>query len=221
MQKPAIFIGSSSEALTVADAVAEKLGDVAETTVWNEGVFKPGESFLESLVNALDQFDFAILIMTADDVVTVRENTTFQPRDNLLFELGLFMGRLGRSRTFVLCPTTDRPKLPSDLAGVTYLTFEAQRRDRNLIAGVRDACNTIKKSVSNLGLSDTRGIQRLTASAQDVQEQVHDAVQLLLKSRIWETEVFRNHYGIALNSEEMSRLDSDLAELKRILKKDG
>jgi hypothetical protein len=217
MTKPSVFIGSSSEAIDVADAVASKLSSDAEVTVWNDGVFKPGLSFLESLVNALDQFDFAILVMTPDDAVTVHDEQVFQPRDNLMFELGLFMGRLGRSRTFVLCPAADKLKLPSDLAGVTYLTYDSGRGDGNLTAAVRDPCTTIRNALRNLGLSETRGIQRLTESTENIQNRVHTAVQLLVRSRIWETEVFRTHYGFALNADEIAELDADLAKLRQTL----
>jgi hypothetical protein len=221
MTKPSVFIGSSSEAIDVAYAVAGKLSPDAEVTVWNDGVFKPGLSFLESLVNALDQFDFAILVMTPDDAVTVRDERVFQPRGNLMFELGLFMGRLGRSRTFVLCPGVAELKLPSDLAGVTYLTYDASRADGNLTAAVRDACTTIRNALRNLGLSETRGIQRLTESTENIQNQVHSAVKVLVRSRIWETEIFRKHFGFALNKDEVAELDWDLAELRQSLDGNG
>src|SRR5437763_164844 len=102
MAKPALFIGSSSEALDFAKAVREALEDVAEVTLWNEDFFQPGKTFIERLVEAVVQFDFALLLLTGDDLVQSRTTEAFGPRDNILFELGLFMGRLGRARTFVL-----------------------------------------------------------------------------------------------------------------------
>jgi len=100
---PALFIGSSSEGLAVAQAIQTQLQHDTEVTVWNEGTFPLGQTALEGLVNALDRFDFAVLVLTPDDTVLTRKSEHLAPRDNLLFELGLFMGRLGRSRTFVVC----------------------------------------------------------------------------------------------------------------------
>ncbi len=104
MNKPSLFVGSSNEGLDVAREVEFHLQDVTEVTIWNEGlgIFKLGNSYLESLINSLDNFDFAILILTPDDLVTSRDISSQGPRDNVMFELGLFMGRLGRSRYF--CP---------------------------------------------------------------------------------------------------------------------
>ena len=100
--KPSVFIGSSSEGLEFARAIRGLLTDVAQITLWNEGFFRPGNTFIDTLVNALPRFDFAALVLTADDLIRSREIESFGPRDNVLFELGLFMGRLGRARTFLV-----------------------------------------------------------------------------------------------------------------------
>ena len=168
-------------------------------------------------MNSLDRFDFAVLLLTPEDKVFVRETVNLQPRDNLMFELGLFMGRLGPSRTFMVCPSDAKMKLPSDLAGVTYLTFPTDRSDNNLKAAVRPACQSLAEAIRDLGFAEARGIQRLTKATDDVQHKVHNTVALLLRSRIWETEVFRKHYGPALGKDEMNQLDADLAKLREAL----
>src|SRR5207249_2999131 len=94
---------------------------------------------LESLVNALDRFDFAALIITPDDVITTRGETSQAPRDNIMFELGLFMGGLGRSRTFAISSNSRVMRLPSDLAGVTVARYDTERTDGNIIAAVSPA----------------------------------------------------------------------------------
>jgi predicted nucleotide-binding protein len=98
--KPSVFVGSSSEGVEFARAVRWHLRNDAEITLWNDGFFRPGVTFIETLVNSLPRFDFAILVFRADDLTTSHGVETFSPRDNVIFELGLFMGRLGRSRTF-------------------------------------------------------------------------------------------------------------------------
>jgi predicted nucleotide-binding protein len=75
MSRPSMFIGSSSEGKTIAQCVRSQLADDADVTIWNEGPFGLGQGTLESLVTALDQFDFAVLVLTPDDMVESRENT--------------------------------------------------------------------------------------------------------------------------------------------------
>jgi predicted nucleotide-binding protein len=100
--KPVIFIGSSKEGLDIAKAIQANLADSCECEIWNQGPFGLSEGSLESLVNALDKFDFAVLAITADDLSQIRGQLHQTPRDNVLFELGLFMGRLGKERVFGL-----------------------------------------------------------------------------------------------------------------------
>ncbi|MGH7453643.1 MAG: nucleotide-binding protein, partial [bacterium] len=120
MEKPTLFIGSSSEGLEVARAIEYQLKDDGEVTIWNEGIFGLSLGTLESLVNAIERFDFAILVLTPDDLIVSRDISIQAPRDNVMFELGLFIGRLGRSRTFIVCDGDNKNmRLPSDLAGVT------------------------------------------------------------------------------------------------------
>ena len=112
MGKPSLFIGSSTEGLEFARALRDLLVHDAEVTLWNEGLFSLGNTFIETLVNSLPRFDFAVLVLTPDDLVKSREVDLLGPRDNVLFELGLFMGRRGRSRTFILTQSNSRVKIP-------------------------------------------------------------------------------------------------------------
>src|SRR5437588_338970 len=106
MPKPSLFIGSSNEGLDFARAVRASLSDVAETVLWNDGVFSLGRTFIESLIAAVSRFDFAALVLTPDDQMIVRTTTRSALRDNIVFELGLFMGRIGRERTFIVRPAS-------------------------------------------------------------------------------------------------------------------
>lgn len=102
MPLPRLFIGSSTEGRTIATALRSNLEGDAEVAVWNENVFQLGFGTLETLVGELDRHDFALLVLTPDDVLTTRGERHPSPRDNVLFELGLFMGRLGRERAFAV-----------------------------------------------------------------------------------------------------------------------
>jgi hypothetical protein len=156
MAKPSMFIGSSSEGIEFARAVRFLLTSDVEATLWNEGFFRPGNTFIETLVSALPRFDFAVMILTPDDLVTSRSVETLGPRDNVIFELGLFMGRLGRSRTFLLHQSNTAIKIPSDLAGVTTTTYEWPREDRSHQSAVGPACDSIRAVVRDLGVSEAK-----------------------------------------------------------------
>src|SRR5437016_3221073 len=93
MPGPRIYIGSSKEGLDYARAVHSHLAPVAEVTVWDDGVFPPGDSTLEALDKAIQRFkfDYAILVLTPDDARDMRGKKGQVPRDNVLMELGLFM----------------------------------------------------------------------------------------------------------------------------------
>jgi predicted nucleotide-binding protein len=100
--KVKVFIGSSTEGKKVAEALKLQLKDVATSTIWSEGVFGIGKNYLESLTAALSNYEFAILVLTPDDEAWVRGSDVRLPRDNVLFELGLFTGQYGRKRVFVV-----------------------------------------------------------------------------------------------------------------------
>lgn len=163
MPKPALFIGSSSEGVEFARAARQALDEAAEVTLWNEDFFDPGKTFIERLVEAVAQFDFALLVLTADDVVQSRAAELFGPRDNVLFELGLFMGRLGRPRTFILHQRRGDFKMPSDLAGVTTLSFDWPRDDGSHRRAVGTATDKIARIVRNLGFAESRNALAITA----------------------------------------------------------
>jgi hypothetical protein len=216
MGKSSLFIGSSTEGLEPARALAYQLRDDAEVTLWNEGVFGMGRSYLESLVNALDRFDFAALILTPDDLVMGHDVAALTPRDNLLFELGLFMGRLGRSRTFLVASSDRRLKLPSDLAGVTVALFEGARSDGNTIAALGPAAVLIRQSIRDLGLAEVRSFQRLSAATTEVEsvsETVAHLVNLLARSRVVELDIVSQQFGMLMPKGSLEKLRTDLRSL--------
>jgi predicted nucleotide-binding protein len=91
MTKPSVFIGSSSEGLEFGRAIRARLYNDAEIQLWDEGFVQPGDTVVETLITSLLKFDFAILVLTPDDLVLSRTKEKYGPRDNVVFELGLFM----------------------------------------------------------------------------------------------------------------------------------
>lgn len=141
--KPRVFIGSSVEGLKFAENIQLGLDFSAEVTVWTQGVFVASRSNLENLIAALKLADFAVLVLTPDDLIERKGSTGAAPRDNVLFELGLFIGRLGRDRTFMVSCRDDALKLPSDLDGIAHITF-GRRRDGNIKASIGPVCTELK-----------------------------------------------------------------------------
>ena len=149
---PKMFIGSSSESLEIAYAIQENLDDVADCTVWTQGVFSLSSGFLDQLVSQLGQVDFGIFVVSPDDQLVLREDQYSVARDNVIFEIGLFIGRLGIDRTF-LVHSKSEPDLhiPTDLLGITTALYRDDRTDKNLNAALAPACNRIRKAIQNLG----------------------------------------------------------------------
>lgn len=121
--KPIIFIGSSSEALPIAKQIKKKLDAVAKCELW-PNVFELGTSAYDQLISIIPFYDYVILIATADDVVVSRRKKTAAPRDNVLFEFGLFAGGLGKNKVFYIAE--ENAKFPSDLNGITLPRIPAK-----------------------------------------------------------------------------------------------
>jgi predicted nucleotide-binding protein len=134
--KPTVFVGSSKEGLEFARAVQRALDGDAEVTLWEDDLFGLGLTSIENLTEALPKFDFAVLLLTPDDTTESRAAESASPRDNVIFELGLFVGSIGRKRTFILRPANSAIKIPSDLSGVTFASFNWPRSDNNHKAAV-------------------------------------------------------------------------------------
>jgi hypothetical protein len=171
-QLPTVFIGSSSESVTVAEALQQGLRSIADTTLWSQGVFSLSRSALESLIKILDAMDFAVLICNADDLSISRGEELPSPRDNVIFELGLFMGHLRQDRSFFVFDSGLKLKLPSDLLGISAATYRS-RADGNLEAALGPACTTIKQAIQRFGrrprlLLDFVSDATLAASAPDL-----------------------------------------------------
>jgi predicted nucleotide-binding protein len=146
-----VFIICSTEALEIARIIQSDFQyDPFTVTIWSHGVFLASHYPIESLELQLDASDFAIAIATPDDMTTSREKTTASPRDNVIFELGLFIGRLGRKRSFLVEPRGEEIKLPSDLFGITTVPYRFTGT-RDLVTALGPACTCIRNLIRELG----------------------------------------------------------------------
>jgi len=148
--QPKVFVGCSAESLRIAEAIQENLDHDMLVVLWTQAGFLPSHDTLTSLLTELDSYDFAVFVLAPDDVVRLRGNDVKAARDNVIFELGLFIGRHGRERAFVLCPRgIEDLHLPTDLLGVTPVTYDGSRdlTDDIVRAVVGAACTKIKRAV--------------------------------------------------------------------------
>jgi hypothetical protein len=153
MDKPRIFLGSSGTQAKLLQGLTRGLRDVAHVDPWTTS-FNPGTTTLERLVELAHEVDFAAFVFARDDWTAV--NTTANPgvdaaagqaspRDNVVFEAGLFGGVLGMRRTFIL--HANGAKLPTDLLGLTSVRYGQE----GTAAETRVVCEKLKKAIENEG----------------------------------------------------------------------
>ena len=146
-----VFIGSSTEKRDIAHAIEETLSQKHEVKVWDEGIFNLTKSTLSGLIDRLDKSDAAVFVFSPDDVTELRGKESVTVRDNVIFELGLSIGRLGRERTFFVIPNEQKDlHLPSDLYGITAATYNPKRSDKDWVAALRPACSQIERALNGL-----------------------------------------------------------------------
>ena len=182
---PRVFVASSREALTVAEAVNIKLDGFAQVKQW-DNAFDLSSLTLPALISRTKETDFAVFVFHKDDKTIIRGNEFSSVRDNVVFELGLFIGALGIEKCFVLVPKSAEGefRLPTDLDGMTVAAYDDSLED--MTDAVTTSCAKIKQS-----------IRRLTASAADqsipaiepaTSPPQNDPIQML-QSELWRARI--------------------------------
>ena len=137
MDKAKIFIASSGRTFVLAEKLRDELStEFCQATLWSEeGRLQPGSTIIEMLEGVAEQYDFAVIILAKDDVMTAGDGEILKARDNCVFEAGLFMSAIGRKRCF-LVNSVAQSDLPSDLSGVISIQFDepSNLRDRKSCA---------------------------------------------------------------------------------------
>lgn len=147
--KPTVFIGSSVEGLKVANSIQLNLQHDYYVSVWTQGIFEPSSTTLDDLIQALDTFDFAIFVFNPEDEINMRNATNKAVRDNVIFEMGLFIGRIGKERTYYITPQGVDFHLPTDLIGFNPAKYDPGHPV--IEASVGAACTQIKNKMDRLG----------------------------------------------------------------------
>ena len=155
-----LAVGPSAELTAIARALQTEADQWCEPTVWSQGAFEPGGTTIGELLDEAGRSDLAALVLTPDDSVVTRGDSIPVARDNVIFELGLFLGALGPRRVFIIRPRDQELRLPSDLAGVTVLTYRPNRRDGNLRAAIGPAATAIRERIAADGMRSDRDPSR-------------------------------------------------------------
>ena len=136
------------EALEIARTIQNAFEhDPFTVVVWTDGVFRASLYPIESLEREVDQSDFAIAIAQPDDVTDSRGLSAPSPRDNVIFELGFFMGR---QRALLMEPRGEEIRLPSDLTGLTTISYKFSGGS-DLASALGPACNRLRNIILELG----------------------------------------------------------------------
>lgn len=150
--EPKVFIGSSVEGINIAYSIQKNLQHFANVTVWDQGVFLLSTTALDSLLKILRNYDFGIFVFSPDDITKIRNNEFQTVRDNVIFELGLFTGRLGKERGFIVMPdNVEGFHLPTDLLGIIPAIYKKNRLKENVDAALGPACYEIRAQIQKLG----------------------------------------------------------------------
>jgi hypothetical protein len=149
MDKPRIFLGSSGKQAKLLAALTHGLVETCHVEPWTTS-FNPGTSTLERLVELTREVDFAAFVFAQDDwtspaVSPAPETGIASPRDNVVFEAGLFGGVLGMRRTFIL--HAQGAKLPTDLLGLTCVRYNPAVTP----TAMRSLNQTLREAIANEG----------------------------------------------------------------------
>lgn len=149
--EPVLFLGCAKEALELAREIQSGLDyDPVVVEIWTDGIFNPSKTPIEDLTSLIGRIDFGAILLTPDDKIQSRNSDAFGPRDNVIFELGLIMGSIGRERTFMLVPRDIDIKLPSDLLGIRPIDY-LDGDHTTMKSRLGPACNELRKIINRLG----------------------------------------------------------------------
>jgi hypothetical protein len=145
--RPKIFIGSSTGGYPIAEKVKKFLSVVADCHLWqDDGVWETNRSTFDNLLRMTSFFDFGVFVASADDLtLDTKDNIVIEPRDNVILEMALFLGAIGKDKSFLL--VEKGIKLPSDFNGIYMPRFD-HHDDKTIETACNEFANHITEHYS-------------------------------------------------------------------------
>jgi hypothetical protein len=159
MPGPTVFVASSSEGLRLAQAIQQNLKG-HEVKLWNVA-FSPGNNVIDELTRNLLRSDFGVFVFSPDDTAVIRGKRLLTARDNVVFELGMFMGLLGKERSFIVQPEGQKMRLPTDLLGLITAQYDAEWAKREPVFALGPACAEIEDAIKRQHRRKTRELSQM------------------------------------------------------------
>jgi predicted nucleotide-binding protein len=119
--------------------------------LWTNHVFASSSYTLDDLLLESAKADFAVFVVLGEDMTKSRGTESVSPRDNVVLELGIFMGALGRTRSLIVRPRGADLKIPSDLLGLNVIDYDATVPLEDLSSVLGPVCTEIRGVVSKHG----------------------------------------------------------------------
>lgn len=215
---PRAFIGCSSESLDVAESIMPNLENWCYPELWSHSFFILSKTNIENLEHNLPKFDFAIFLLTPDDVSIIRKEKIHTPRDNLIFEVGMAIGIFGRPKTFLILPKNCNLRLPTDILGVTYAEYNQDHPNNE--AALSTACKKVRQAIDNAPFF--KPVEQIHSLFEKTIANIHqhhigDAVKLVehVNKVLFHKNVIRRHWVIDL-SYDFSKISDEII-IERII----
>lgn len=201
-KKPLVFIASASESLEIAELIQLKLKYDAKCVIWTDLIFDNKERPLDSLLKNIDKFDFSVFIFSSDDGIIIRQKSFKCTRDNVIFEAGLFMSKMGLDRTFILVDKQAKDfHFPTDLYGFSPIDYEYNSGDEFDSSDLGPACTEIKRGIKRLGFRESKSstVERVKSNNSDsIQDTMNESGNFssdFFDPRNWETQGDWHFFG--------------------------
>jgi hypothetical protein len=186
--KSKIIIFSSSEGLKVARKIQKGLQYNSEPTIWSQGLFKLSQTSINSILDGLSNAECSVVLLTPDDSVEVRGESYKIARSNVIFELGLSIGKLGLANTFLVKPKNIDIRKITDLEGIIPCVYDSEREDRNFEAALGPVCDEIIDAVHERGIASFKNklltlLNEINPDIISWHQSGHKSVSITLNSR--------------------------------------
>ena len=145
---PIMFLGSSREGIPLAKEIESsfKHENVIVRPWYTRGVFGPSRAPVDDLIKAVDESDYAAFVFGPDDKIAYRDDEEAAvPRDNVIYEMGLFTGRLGKERVFMIMEHAADLKISTDLSGVNPVTYKCKKG-----CTIADVVGTVRNDIADV-----------------------------------------------------------------------